>query len=92
MPKVTVYSTLLCPYCFAARRLLKNKGIEFEEIRVDKQPEKRQEMIQRSGRFTVPQIFIDDFHVGGYDDMVELNRKGKLDALFGGILADTQSG
>ncbi len=92
MPKVTVYSTLLCPYCFAARRLLKNKGIEFEEIRVDKQPEKRQEMIQRSGRFTVPQIFIDDFHVGGYDDMAELNRKGKLDALFGGVLADTQSG
>jgi len=92
MPKVTVYSTLLCPYCFAARRLLKNKGIEFEEIRVDKHPEKRQEMIQRSGRFTVPQIFIDDFHVGGYDDMAELNRKGKLDALFDGVLADTQSG
>ncbi len=85
MPKVTVYSTLLCPYCFAARRLLKSKGIEFEEIRVDKDPQKRQEMIRRSGRFTVPQIFIDDFHVGGYDDMAELNRKGKLDALFGTV-------
>ena len=92
MPKVTIYSTLLCPYCFAARRLLKNKGIEFEEIRVDKDPQKRLEMIQRSGRFTVPQIFIDDFHVGGYDDMAELNRKGKLDALFGAVMAsDGQS-
>jgi glutaredoxin 3 len=92
MPKVTVYSTLFCPYCFAARRLLKHKGIDFEEIRVDKNPEKRQEMIQRSGRFTVPQIFIGDHHIGGYDDMAELNRKGKLDVLFGGELANTETG
>ncbi len=91
MSKVTIYSTLLCPYCFAARRLLKSKGVAFEEIRVDKQPEKRQEMIRRSGRFTVPQIFINDTHIGGYDDITELNRKGKLDTLLGRTLASDKS-
>lgn len=76
-----VYGTLLCPYCFAAKRLLKQKGIEFKEIRVDRKPDLKQEMIARSGRFTVPQIFIDDYHVGGYDDLVEHSSSGKLDLL-----------
>jgi glutaredoxin 3 len=81
MVKVKVYGTLLCPYCFAAKRLLKQQGVEFYEIRVDKNPSLKQEMITKSGRFTVPQIFINDYHVGGYDDLVEHSKNGKLDAL-----------
>ena len=81
MPKVLIYGTLLCPYCFAAKRMLKKSGICFDEIRVDGQPELKHEMITRSGRFTVPQIFINDYHVGGYDDLVEHSRSGKLSNL-----------
>jgi len=81
MVKVKVYGTLLCPYCFAAKRLLKQQGISFNEIRVDKNPRLKQEMIAKSGRFTVPQIFINDYHVGGYDDLVEHSNSGKLDTL-----------
>ncbi len=81
MVKVMVYGTLFCPYCFAAKRLLKQQGIVFDEIRVDKNPSLKQEMISRSGRFTVPQIFIDDYHVGGYDDLVDHSNTGKLDLL-----------
>jgi len=83
MPKVLLYGTLFCPYCFAAKRLLKQNNIDFNEIRVDKNPELKQQMISRSGRFTVPQIFIDDYHVGGYDDLAEHNQSGKLDKLMG---------
>lgn len=78
MPKITVYGTLLCPYCFAAKRLLKQNGIKFDEIRVDRQPQVKQEMITKSGRFTVPQIFIDEYHVGGYDDLVAHFKSGKI--------------
>ncbi len=81
MPKVTLYGTLLCPYCFAAKRMLKQQDITFDEIRVDKKPNLKQEMITKSGRFTVPQIFINDYHVGGYDDLMEHSRSGKLDSL-----------
>lgn len=81
MPKVTIYSTRICPYCLFARRLLNKKGIEYTEIRVDKQPEKRAEMIKRSSRYTVPQIFIGETAIGGYDDMAALDHAGKLDAL-----------
>lgn len=81
MAKVIVYGTLLCPYCFAAKRLLKQQGIKYDEIRVDKKPDLKQEMITRSGRFTVPQIFIKDYHVGGYDDLVDHSNSGKLDLL-----------
>jgi len=76
-----VYGTLFCPYCFAAKRLLKQKGVDFNEIRVDKEPGLKQEMITRSGRFTVPQIFINDYHVGGYDDLVDHTKSGKLESL-----------
>ena len=82
MPQVVVYATLLCPYCFAAKRLLNKKKIEFKEIRIDKNPQLKQEMIEKSGRFTVPQIFIDDFHVGGYDDLAAFEASGKLDQYF----------
>ena len=81
MTKVLVYGTLFCPYCFAAKRLLKQQGIDFNEIRVDKKPSLKQEMITRSGRFTVPQIFINDYHVGGYDDLVDHSNTGKLNLL-----------
>lgn len=81
MSKVVLYGTLFCPYCFVAKHLLKQKGVEFEEIRVDKNPSLKQEMIEKSGRFTVPQIFIGDYHVGGYDDLSEHDRSGKLDTI-----------
>jgi glutaredoxin 3 len=78
MPKVILYGTLLCPYCFAAKRLMKQNNIIYNEIRVDKKSELKQEMIAKSGRFTVPQIFINDYHVGGYDDLLEHSKSGKL--------------
>lgn len=81
MHKVTIYGTLLCPYCFAAKRMLKQYDIGFKEIRVDKDPELKQKMISKSGRFTVPQIFIGEYHVGGYDDLVEHTKNGKLQKL-----------
>jgi glutaredoxin 3 len=77
-----MYSTGACPYCVQAERLLKAKGVsEIETVRVDLDPERRQEMMARTGRRTVPQIYIGDFHVGGYDDLVALDRAGRLDPL-----------
>jgi glutaredoxin 3 len=77
-----MYSTGACPYCVQAERLLKAKGVsEIETVRVDLDPERRQEMMARTGRRTVPQIYIGDFHVGGYDDLVALDRAGRLDRL-----------
>lgn len=81
MVVVQMYATAFCPYCVRARRLLKRKGIEFEEIRVDKDQGEMRTMIQRSQRTTVPQIFIADRHIGGYDDMAALDQAGKLDPL-----------
>lgn len=81
MAKIEIYSTPWCPYCNAAKALLANKGQNFVEITVES-PELRAAMIQRAnGRRTVPQIFIDGLHVGGYDDMAALDRHGKLDPL-----------
>lgn len=85
MPKITIYSTMLCPYCFMAKRLLTKKGLEFEEIDVGANPGLRDEMTDRAGgRHTVPQIFIDDRHVGGCDDLHALDRSGELDTLLAG--------
>jgi glutaredoxin 3 len=81
MPKVILYVTLLCPYCFAAKRLMKQKNINYDEIRIDQNSQLKQEMIAKSGRFTVPQIFINDYHVGGYDDLIEHSKSGKLSTL-----------
>ena len=81
MPKVIIYGTLMCPYCFSAKRMLKQHGIEFNEIRVDQNMKLKQEMINKSGRFTVPQIFINEYHVGGYDDLVKHSKDGKLQKL-----------
>lgn len=83
MPNVTMYTTAICPYCVRAKALLKKKGVTFQELRIDGSRELMREMLERSKRRTVPQIFIDDFHVGGYDDLAELNAFGKLDPLLG---------
>lgn len=82
MPAVQIYTTRFCPYCVAAKALLKRKGVNYDEIDVGSSMERREEMVQRSkGRMTVPQIFIGSTHVGGNDDLQALERAGKLDAL-----------
>ena len=80
-PKVQMYATAWCPYCERARELLKSKNVDFEEIDVDARPEARAEMVARSGRRTVPQIFIGDRHIGGSDDLFELEAAHGLDPL-----------
>ena len=79
--KVLMYSTAVCPYCLMAERLLASKGVEIEKVRVDLNPERRVEMMEKTGRRTVPQIYIGETHVGGYDDLAALDRAGKLDPL-----------
>ena len=82
MAAVLMYCTAACPYCQAAERLLADKGVtDLTRIRVDLEPSRRAEMDKKSGRRTVPQIWIGDRHVGGYDDLFELERAGGLDAL-----------
>lgn len=78
---VKVYSGRLCTYCTAAKRLLDKKGVAYEEVMVDDDPALRAEMERLSQRQTIPQIFIGEHHVGGYDDLAELHREGKLDEL-----------
>jgi glutaredoxin 3 len=79
--KVLMYSTGICPYCVMAERLLVAKGVQIEKVRVDLDPARRLEMMEKTGRRTVPQIYIGDTHVGGYDDLAALDRAGKLDPL-----------
>ncbi len=82
MNQVVIYTTQLCGYCHAAKRLLSEKGVSFAEIDVSGDPGRRAEMMQRAnGRRTVPQIFIGDVHIGGFDDLAVLDRSGKLDPL-----------
>jgi glutaredoxin 3 len=82
--KVQIYTTMFCPFCVRAKSLLKKKGVEFEEIEVDSDPELRRQMTERSGGgYTVPQIFIDDQPIGGSDDLAALEASGKLDGLLG---------
>jgi glutaredoxin 3 len=82
MSKVLMYSTAVCPFCVRAEQLLTRKGVtDIEKVRVDLQPERREEMMQRTGRRTVPQIYIGDTHVGGCDELYELEHQGKLDSL-----------
>jgi glutaredoxin 3 len=85
MPKVVMYVSGFCPYCTMAEKLLRARGVEeIEKIRVDLQPEQRTEMMQRTGRRTVPQIYIGQMHVGGYDDLSMLDRQGELVRLLAG--------
>jgi len=82
MQKVLMYCTAACPFCQAAERLLREKGVAIDKVRVDLEPERRAEMVQKSGgRRTVPQIWIGGRHVGGCDDLYALERKGGLDAM-----------
>ncbi len=83
-PVVTLYSSDWCPYCQRAKSLLTQKNVVFSEINIEEQPKFREEMIARSNRRTVPQIFIGDKHVGGCDDLFELDRSGELDRLIQG--------
>lgn len=80
--EISIYTTPFCPYCTWAKRLLNGKEVEYKEISVDRSPDQFDIMVERSGgRVTVPQIFIGDTHVGGFDDMSALDRQGKLDPL-----------
>ena len=88
MPVVTMYTTAMCPFCIQAERFLKAKGIaEIAKIRVDLDPALRRAMMERTGRRTVPQIYVDDFHVGGYEDLVALDHAGRLAPLLAGEAA-----
>lgn len=82
MPQIDIYTSPLCGFCHAAKRLLDSKGVDFNEIDVLQQPDRKAEMMDRAaGRHTVPQIFIGDTHVGGCDDLYDLERAGKLDPM-----------
>ncbi|AZE97814.1 Glutaredoxin 3 (Grx3) [Pseudomonas orientalis] len=81
MSQVVVYSSDYCPYCIRAKQLLQSKKVAFEEIKVDGKPQVRAEMAQKAGRTSVPQIWIGDRHIGGCDDLMALERAGKLDGL-----------
>jgi glutaredoxin 3 len=82
MAKIMMYATGVCPFCVMAERLLRAKGVaEIEKVRVDLDPSRRDEMTQRTGRRTVPQIYVGERHVGGYDDLAALDRAGGLDPL-----------
>lgn len=82
MPKVDVYSTAWCPFCVRAKMLLQQKGVTFTDLDVERDPSLRQQMVDRApGSRTVPQIFIDDYHVGGCDQLFALERQGELDSL-----------
>jgi glutaredoxin 3 len=87
-PPIRMYATATCPYCIRAEQLLLDKGVDgLDKIRVDLDPSRREEMMKLSGRRTVPQIFIGDYHVGGCDDLFALERAGKLDPLLRGEAA-----
>lgn len=82
MQKILMYTTAVCPYCVRAEQLLRRKGVaEIEKVRIDVDPGRRDEMMQKTGRRTVPQIYIGETYVGGCDDLYELDRQGRLDAL-----------
>jgi glutaredoxin 3 len=78
MPDIKIYSTAVCPYCVAAKNFLKQRGQSWEEIRLDLDPALRREIVEKTGRTSVPQIFINGQHIGGFDDMVALDRAGGL--------------
>ena len=87
MNKVIMYSTQVCPYCQMAERLLKSRGVDHvEKVLIDKDPARRQEMMSRTGRRTVPQVYIGDTHVGGYDDLSALDRAGGLTPLLAAVV------
>ena len=82
-PRIRLYGTGSCSYCTAARRLLQRKGLAFDDVAVDRDDEMRREIAEKSGRRTVPQIFIDNRPIGGFEELVELDRSGELDRMLG---------
>jgi glutaredoxin 3 len=85
MNQATLYTTAICPYCIAAKNYLRNRGIGYEEVRVDLDPVRREEMLAKARRTSVPQIFFGDVHVGGFDDLVAADRRGELARLAGAV-------
>jgi glutaredoxin 3 len=83
-PEITIYTSAVCGYCVAAKNFLKSKGLQWKEVRVDTDPLERERMVALARRTSVPQIFIGQTHVGGYDDMMALHRAGKLEPLLAG--------
>lgn len=83
-PEITLYTSAICPYCVAAKNFLKSKNQSWTEVRIDKDPAERERMVARARRTSVPQIFIGETHVGGYDDLIALHRKGGLEPLLAG--------
>jgi glutaredoxin 3 len=86
-PPITLYTSAICGYCVAAKNFLRSRGLAWTEIRIDLDPAEREKMVATTRRTSVPQIFIGDVHVGGYDDMMALQRAGKLDPLLSGAQA-----
>lgn len=86
-PEIVIYSSAVCAYCVAAKNFLGSRGLRYREVRVDLDPEERARLVERTRRTTVPQIFIGDTHVGGYDDMMALHRSGGLEPLLAGSAA-----
>lgn len=84
MPEIIIYTTRICPYCLMAKRLLDRKGASYTEINVDEKPGLREEMMALTKRRTVPQIYIDDYHVGGFEELYALDQQHKLDSLLSG--------
>jgi glutaredoxin 3 len=84
-PEIVIYSSAICPYCVAAKNFLRSKGRVWREVRIDLDPAERQQMMDRTRRTSVPQIFVGDTHVGGYDDMIALHRAGGLEPLLAGF-------
>lgn len=80
-PRITIYSSAVCPYCMAAKNFLKSKGHAWTEVRIDTDPAERQRMVAMAKRTSVPQIFVGDVHVGGYDDMMAMHRAGTFEPL-----------
>ena len=83
-PLITLYSSAICPYCVMAKNFLKSKGLAWTEVRIDTDPAEREKMVALARRTSVPQIFVGDVHVGGYDDMMALHRAGKFEPLLAG--------
>lgn len=83
-PEITLYTSAVCGYCVAAKNFLKSKGLAWTEVRIDTDPAEREKMVALARRTSVPQIFVGDTHVGGYDDMMALHRAGKFEALVAG--------
>ena len=87
-PEITLYTTAICPYCVAAKNFLKSKGQVWTEVRIDLDFEQRQKMVAKANRTSVPQIFVGETHVGGYDDLIALHRAGRLEPLLAGQTGD----